>query len=274
MARDSNALLKLKPFVNTAEENSPMKLVTKAKELGLLSSSTDLERCRKYFSKVKNKGSLKTIMVIPDLHIPFSSDQYMEFAIALRDKHKPDIVIFIGDILDNHFASYHETELDALSADEEIKKTLQIVNKWHHEFPGAHVIEGNHDRMITRKAKTAKIPRQWLKTYNEVLNTPTWKWHKELLLNKVLYLHGEGVTARKTAMLRHVSVVQGHKHQECYVQYLNNRGTWAAQIGVGIDRESYALRYSKIDPREYTEGLLIIKNNVPTYIPRFPKSIS
>ena len=33
---------------------------------------------------------------------------------------------------------------------------------------------GNHDRLIMRKATTSNIPRQWVRTYKDVLETPGW----------------------------------------------------------------------------------------------------
>lgn len=211
----------------------------------------------------------RTILVIPDLHEPFSSEGYRNFVEEVADVYSPEEVVFIGDVIDNHFASYHETELDALSAQEEIKKTLQRVNKWYQMFPDAYVIEGNHDRIIDRKAKTAKVPKEWIKSYNEVLETPNWKWKKDLVIDGIYFVHGEGPHADKTALAKGMPTVQGHKHSLCFVKHLNNNGLWGCQVGVGIDRDSYAMRYSKNDPREYTEGVLVIIDGDPQYITRY-----
>ena len=57
--------------------------------------------------KRKQEGS--NILVIGDLHEPFCLDAYLDFCKEQYDKFNCNEVIFIGDIIDNHFSSYHET---------------------------------------------------------------------------------------------------------------------------------------------------------------------
>ena len=49
------------------------------------------------------------VLVIGDLHLPFVKDGYLEFCIWVYKKYNCTEVVFIGDILDNHASSYHET---------------------------------------------------------------------------------------------------------------------------------------------------------------------
>ena len=51
--------------------------------------------------------SSKNVLVIGDLHLPFTLDGYLEHCIKTYYKYKCDTVVFIGDILDLHFTSYH-----------------------------------------------------------------------------------------------------------------------------------------------------------------------
>ena len=55
---------------------------------------------------------------------------------------------------------------------------------------GIDVCVGNHDRMAARKSMTGGIPSAWIRSYNEVLNTPDWNWvenviYNDLIVNKV-----------------------------------------------------------------------------------------
>ena len=56
----------------------------------------------------------RRILVIGDLHAPFELDGYLEFCQETYAKYLCNQVIFIGDIIDNHYSSYHETFSDAL----------------------------------------------------------------------------------------------------------------------------------------------------------------
>ena len=80
--------------------------------------------------------------------------------------------MFIGDIIDNHYSSYHETNADGMGGADELQLAIQRIARWHKEFPNATVIIGNHDRMIMRKAQTSAIPSKWIKSYKEVLEAP------------------------------------------------------------------------------------------------------
>ena len=54
------------------------------------------------------KHSSNNVLVIGDLHCPFDLDEYLDFTIEQYYKHNCSEVIFIGDIIDNHFSSYHD----------------------------------------------------------------------------------------------------------------------------------------------------------------------
>jgi len=49
----------------------------------------------------------KNILVVGDLHAPFIRKGYLEHCMRVRDKYRCNHTIFIGDIVDNHYASFH-----------------------------------------------------------------------------------------------------------------------------------------------------------------------
>ena len=186
-------------------------------------------------------------LIIGDLHLPFEKKGYFEHCKNIYKKYKCDDVIFIGDIADNHFASFHLTDPSAMGGEDELDLATEKLKKWYKEWPDATVILGNHDRIVTRKQKMANLPSKWIRDYNEVLGTPGWKWEVEYELDGVLYFHGEGGSAR--TMVKHYgqSVVQGHRHSEGYLEYYAGPGNinFAMQVGCGVDRTSYALEYAR-----------------------------
>ena len=121
--------------------------------------------------------SERRILVIGDIHAPFELDGYLEFCKETYARFNCNQVVFIGDIIDNHYSSYHDTDPDGFGGGEELDRAIERVQKWYEEFPIADVIIGNHDRIIMRKAFSGAIPSRWVKSYNDVLGT-TWDWRR------------------------------------------------------------------------------------------------
>jgi hypothetical protein len=191
------------------------------------------------------------VLVIGDLHEPFCLDAYLEFCVEVRDRFKCKTIVFIGDVIDNHYASFHDTDPDGLSGGDELDYAVARIARWVKEFPKAYVTVGNHDRMVMRKAFAGGIPRKWIKGYNEVLEAPGWEFVDEVVIDNVQYIHGESGTARVKARNDKYSTVQGHLHMQSYVENLIGRDTrvFGMQVGCGIDRKAYAMAYAKTGPK-------------------------
>lgn len=189
----------------------------------------------------------KRVLVIGDLHEPFCLKGYLEHCINIYKEHNCNEVVFIGDIIDNHFSSYHETSADGYGAGEELKLAIANIKQWYKNFPKATVIIGNHDRLIMRKAQTAGLSKMWIKDYAEVLGTPGWTFTESIEIDDVLYIHGEGGTARQRARRDLQSVVQGHLHTQAYVDWVvgSKFKIFGCQVGCGIDHKTYAMTYAK-----------------------------
>jgi len=191
--------------------------------------------------------SKSNILVIGDLHEPFCLDKYLPFCKETYKKYKCTEVVFIGDIIDNHYSSYHETNPDGLSGGTELELSISRIARWYKAFPKATVIIGNHDRMVMRKAQTGNIPKKWIKSYKEVLEVPKWKFVERYEKNGVQYIHGEGGTARTKCRADMMNTVQGHLHTQCYTEHYvgKNFRIFGTQVGCGIDHDSYAMAYAK-----------------------------
>ena len=186
------------------------------------------------------------LLVIGDLHEPFCLEGYLDFCVETYQKFNCNAVHFCGDIVDNHYASYHETSPDGLGGQDELDFAIQKVQAWSKAFKKATVCVGNHDRLIGRRAFSSNIPKAWIKSYNEVLGTD-WDWQPRFVIDDVQYVHGEGGTARTRAKNDMMSTVQGHIHTQAYTEWMvgNKFKIFAMQVGCGIDRESYAMAYAK-----------------------------
>jgi len=208
------------------------------------------------------EADTRNILVVGDLHIPFELDGYFDFCLEQYETYNCNHVIFIGDILDNHAFSYHEADPDGLSAGKELELSIEKVKKWHDAFPYADVCIGNHDRLAARKSFTGGIPKAWIKTYNEVLGTPTWNWVESIVYDDVLFEHGEGGQAKTKAKNNLMSSVCGHTHTEAYtIWFVGKRyRVFASQTGCGVDSSSYAANYAK-NFKKQAIGCLVVLNN-------------
>ena len=212
--------------------------------------------------KITNPKSVENVLVIGDLHLPFELENYLPFCKQVYSDYNCNKVIFIGDLVDNHFASFHETSADGLGGLSELELAIKKIKEWYKAFPIADVIIGNHDRIIMRKAQTSAIPSKWIKEYKEVLETPNWNFTERVIYNNVQYIHGESGTAYKKCRDDMHSTVQGHLHTEAYTQWAvgANFKIFGCAVGCGIDHTSYAMSYAK-NFKKPAIGCAVVLNN-------------
>lgn len=228
-----------------------MKVSTVERRLRDLRSAESNSYIKDVSSKFREGTDGYRILVIGDIHTPFDYEPYFDHCVAIYDKYNCNKVVFIGDIIDNHFSSYHETDSDGMGGDDELSKALSRLERWKKAFPVADVIIGNHDRMVMRKAQSSSIPTRWIKEYKEVLECPEWNFTDRVVYDGVQYIHGEGGKAHIRAIKDMMSTVQGHLHTLAYVMWHIGNGlkVFGMQVGCGIDQYSYAMGYAKNFPK-------------------------
>jgi len=190
---------------------------------------------------------ISRILVIGDLHEPFCLEKYLDHCKSIYAKHNCNRVVFIGDIIDNHYSSYHDTDPNGMGGGKELELAIKKLQRWYKAFPDADVTIGNHDRLIRRKAFSGGVPKEWIKEYSEVLNVPKWNFTDRVVYDGVQYIHGESGRASKKAKDDMMSTVQGHRHTEMFTEFVvgANFKVFGCAVGCGIDHESYAMAYGK-----------------------------
>ena len=216
----------------------PIKL--NEKELKKLADSSSFKNSNISFIKKEKE----VVLVIGDIHEPFCKDGYLEFCIETYKKYKCTRVVFIGDIIDNHYSSFHTANPDGFGAGEELERAIYKISKWAKAFPIANVLIGNHDRLAHRKAFASGVSKRWIRDYNDVLGAPGWVFLEKVIIDGVEYAHGETGTARSKSKDTGRSRVQGHLHSQAYIDWINNR-TFSFQVGTGVDDREYAFAYNK-----------------------------
>ena len=189
----------------------------------------------------------RRVLVIGDLHEPFCLDGYLQHCKDIYAKYNCNQVVFIGDVIDNHYASFHDPDPDGMGGGDELDLAIHKLSKWYEAFPIADVCIGNHDRIVSRKAFAGGVPKQWIKELSEVLETERWNYDSRFVYDNVQYIHGESGRATKKAKDDMMSTVQGHRHTEMFTEYAvgANYKIFGCAVGCGIDNTSYAMAYGK-----------------------------
>jgi predicted MPP superfamily phosphohydrolase len=119
----------------------------------------------------------QSVLVISDLHIPYHHQDSFDFLKALKAKYKPDLVVNIGDELDQHAISMHDSNPDLPSAGDELRLSRKYIYELEKIFPRMILVHSNHSSLVYRRALKYGLPKDYLKSYNEYLGVgPDWQW--------------------------------------------------------------------------------------------------
>ena len=224
---------------------------------------------KKSIRKLPKPPKNATVLVIGDLHTPFTLDGYLDHCVETYNKYGCDCVVFIGDVIDQHFTSFHAIDPDGYGAGEELDRSIDMLQQWYQTFENAIIIIGNHDRLVRRKAFDSGISKRWVRDYYDVLGTPNWHFVERYVIDNVQYIHGESGQAIKKAKTDMMSTVQGHLHTSMYTQYAvgANYKVFGCAVGCGIDHEAYAMDYSKNHPKPAIGCAVIFEGEIALNVP-------
>lgn len=208
---------------------------------------------------------MSRILLIGDLHLPFTHPKYLAFCKSVKKRYKCDKVMFTGDIYEHNSISYHESDPEGYSAGDELSLASKAVKPWYKAFPEAKITLGNHDILPYRQAKTHGIPRSMLRDLNDIYETPKWEWATQFVVDNVMYHHGKGTgknAALQMAEKERMSCAMGHAHSGGGVQYTASTKDmlFGLNAGCGIDIKKYVFAYSKQFTSRPTLGCGVILN--------------
>jgi predicted phosphodiesterase len=219
----------------------------------------------------KDKHDNSRILFISDMHVPYHHPNTLPFLQSLKDRYNPTRIICLGDELDKHALSFHDSDPDLMSAGDELTASLPVIAELKAMFPKMDIIDSNHGSMIYRKAKHHGLPRRYIRSYNEVLGVDEgWVWHNDLTITlpdgqQVYIHHGKSSDAIKTSQAMSMSHVCGHFHESFGVKYWANPNGlfWAMNGGCLIDDKSYAFAYNNTNLKRPIIGTCLIIDGVP-----------
>jgi predicted phosphodiesterase len=215
--------------------------------------------------KARSNTCAKSIVgIIGDTHLPFVHKNYLEFCQDIFSQWGVGVIVHIGDLVDNHAGSYHESDPQGMSAGDEYAAAIHVAKPWYDAFPEVKWVTGNHDKIPQRKIKSAGLPARALR--DNLYQTPDgWVNAESFLIDGVLYTHGvsAGINGhRLLSQRRQVSCVIGHLHTSAGVAYTaahDGSQRFGLNVGCGVDHESYAMDYAR-DWGRSTLGCGIVQN--------------
>ncbi len=211
-----------------------------------------------------DKSEITNVLFIADLHAPWILPGYLEWVKSQQLKYKCNKIIFAGDIVDSGSWSFHEHDPDGLSVKDELHAAKKQLKLAYDMFPEAVVLLGNHDLLISRKAKNAGLSQEFIRDLGDVLEAPKgWEFTHEYILDNVRYVHGSTGDAFKRACDSRMSTCQGHLHSKTFVQWSVSEkdAIFGCQVGGGFDRDKYAFDYAKPFPKKPIIGCAVILEN-------------
>lgn len=219
----------------------------------------------------------RRVLVIGDLHEPYTHPDAYDFLRTVRDEYCPDIVVQIGDETDGHAISFHDSDANLDSAGVELEKAKLGLEKLHNLFPNLLLCDSNHGSLIYRRAKAHGLPVQFIKKYRDILfpehGAPGWSWGDAWDLNTPLgtvrLQHQVSGDLLLNAAHERKSMVIGHFHGKLDIQYAASSTAlyFGAHCGCLIDNKSLAFAYGKLSRSKPILGCMVITDGCPQIIP-------
>ena len=190
------------------------------------------------------------IVVLSDIHIPFEDDDALEAALGVIERHKPSVVVLLGDVLDFFAISSHEKDpARGETLQYEIDAGIMFFRRLRSIVPDARIpyVLGNHEDRLRRWIwKHKDVASLRALDFDALLETATYgietiPYADDIVLGDVLFRHGKacGVTAgRKNLQAAAMSGASGHTHKLSRESITTRAGlhTWV-QTGCLCDLE-------------------------------------
>lgn len=223
----------------------------------------------------KKKVENSCVLVISDMHIPYSHKDLIPFLTAIKEEYDLDKVVCIGDEVDNHAMSFHDSDPDLPSAGDELEVAIEMLKPIYELFPKITLVDSNHGSMHYRKGKHHGVPRKYLRDYGDILEAPKgWEWYPHIKLtcsdgSKVYFHHGLKKQGLRVAQEMGMNFVQGHFHNDFNINYASSpdKLLWNMTVGCLIDDDALAFEYNKTNMGRPIIGCGIILEGQPMLIP-------
>lgn len=214
----------------------------------------------------------KSVLVIPDLQIPYHDPKSLEAVHKLMKDYKWDEVVCIGDFLDfDSISSHNKDNLREISGKTVFKDYgvgNRILDKWQKLCPRAKftLIEGNHEYRVERYIDAnpqmegmIEVPIG-LKLKERGFNwVPFWSQGKTYDIGKATFIHGRATTQFHTKHMAYRygrNVFYGHTHD--IQQYsVEQDGKDNVFVGQSLGCLCLPQRYMRGQPTKWQQAISV-----------------
>lgn len=216
-------------------------------------------------------GKNKKILIIGDIHFPANHPSTIPFLEAIKKKYRPDIVISIGDEVNNAALGFHnENNADIPSASDELKAALKGIKQLEKLWPNLLLASSNHGDLAYRRAQKSRMNKELIKDLKDVYGTPKWEWFQDFLISSnagpIYVTHGKTSKLNGLAQAMMCNTVQGHFHGRLLISHFTTAAgsRWDAYTGCLVDDSSFYMDYGKnFTTKSALGSILIDKNGMP-----------
>jgi predicted phosphodiesterase len=220
------------------------------------------------------EGNDRIVGIIGDTHEPYTHPDYRSWVHDIFDKNGVNYVIHIGDLIDHHALSFHDSEPALKGAQGEYIDAMDRLEPWKKTFDQMTLVTGNHDLIPRRQIKKLGLnPDMWMRPLSQVYDFPRdWVEVDQIELDGVIYHHGHtalGVNGfRNDAKARMQNSVSGHCHSNLGISYTASyhRLVWGMAVGCGVDIRSMAFAYGKDFKNRPILGCGVVKWGVEPHV--------
>jgi predicted phosphodiesterase len=217
---------------------------------------------------------------IGDTHSPVMLEGYPEWCMEVFDSWDVDRIIHIGDFVDWHAASRHESEVGYSDVTVEFEKAYVQVQHQQDVFgKKVECMLGNHDCIPSRILKSMGMPENLLRNENDLWDLE-WtfypRYHK-LQIDDFQVMHGDQGRSSATPALAKAtadwrSTVCGHHHTALGAWHACNESAryFGLSVGCGVDTGHAAMAYGKSFSKKGMIGCGVVIDGVP-YAEPMPK---
>jgi hypothetical protein len=198
------------------------------------------------------------------------------FLRAIKESFPIDLVVNLGDELDYHAMSFHDSDPNLESAGTELEMGKVLLRELHKLFPELLLCHSNHGSMVFRRAKAHGIPVQLIKRYRDIVfpehGAPGWSWAYSWRVNTplgtVMFQH-QSSNVLSDAAHNGCNLIVGHSHGNFGVDYSASSAHlyYGGYAGCLIDKDSLAFAYGKNSSKKPIVGCMVILNGRPMPIP-------
>lgn len=214
-----------------------------------------------------DKADTGNVLCISDLHFPHAHKNALKFCKDIYDEHECNEVVLLGDVFDSAGWSQYLRDPDGVSSAQEVRQAKEDVKPWVEAFPVAKVAIGNHSLRMNKRMQEAGLPKEFVKSFNEVWGLPeTWDWKMEHIIHGVRYIHGPRFgkhvyAAYPTEFMQSVVCAHTHSHAGIHFYATDDVLVWGMNVGCLIDTKSRAFLYGQ----DYTSRPIIAAGVVKNF---------